>query len=39
LVGGGGGGRAGMAQAGGTNPDGIEAALQQAKKVLKGQLL
>jgi alanyl-tRNA synthetase len=39
LVGGGGGGRAGMAQAGGTNPKGIEEALKQAQKVLKGQLL
>jgi alanyl-tRNA synthetase len=38
LVGGGGGGRPNMAQAGGKNPNGIEAALAEAVKVLEGQL-
>ncbi len=38
LVGGGGGGRPGMAQAGGKNPDGIPAALAEAPKVLEGQI-
>ena len=38
LVGGGGGGRPNMAQAGGKNPDGIQAALKQAAEVLKDQL-
>ncbi|MDO5551669.1 MAG: alanine--tRNA ligase [Lachnospiraceae bacterium] len=38
LVGGGGGGRPGMAQAGGKNPAGVDAALAEAEKVLEGQL-
>ncbi len=38
LVGGGGGGRPGMAQAGGKNPAGIPAAVAEAVKVLEGQL-
>lgn len=38
LVGGGGGGRPNMAQAGGKNPAGIPAAIEQAGKVLEGQL-
>ncbi len=38
LVGGGGGGRPGMAQAGGKNPAGIPAALNEAEKVLESQL-
>ena len=38
LVGGGGGGRPGMAQAGGKNPAGIPEAIIQAKAVLEGQL-
>ena len=38
LVGGGGGGRPNMAQAGGKNPAGIEAALKEAVTVLEGQL-
>jgi len=38
LVGGGGGGRPGMAQAGGKNPAGIPAAVAQAAKVLEGQI-
>ncbi|MBR1861620.1 MAG: alanine--tRNA ligase, partial [Lachnospiraceae bacterium] len=38
LVGGGGGGRPNMAQAGGKNPAGITAAITEAAKVLEGQL-
>ncbi|MCM1325378.1 MAG: alanine--tRNA ligase [Bacteroidales bacterium] len=38
LVGGGGGGRPNMAQAGGKNPAGIPAAIAEAAKVLEGQL-
>ncbi len=38
LVGGGGGGRPNMAQAGGKNPAGIEAAISEAKSVLESQL-
>lgn len=38
LVGGGGGGRPNMAQAGGKNPDGIDAALAKAKEVIQNQL-
>ncbi len=38
LVGGGGGGRPNMAQAGGKNPDGIPAAMEEAVKVLEAQL-
>lgn len=39
LVGGGGGGRPNMAQAGGKNPAGIENAIAQAQKVLEVQIL
>ena len=38
LVGGGGGGRPNMAQAGGKNPAGIEAAIKEASKVLEAQV-
>ncbi|MGN0432727.1 MAG: alanine--tRNA ligase [Lachnospiraceae bacterium] len=38
LVGGGGGGRPNMAQAGGKNPAGIPAAIEEAVKVLEGML-
>ncbi len=38
LVGGGGGGRPNMAQAGGKNPAGMEAALKKAEEVLASQL-
>ena len=38
LVGGGGGGRPNMAQAGGTNPNGIDDAFELAKKVLEEQI-
>ena len=38
LVGGGGGGRANMAQAGGKNPNGVEKALAEAEKVLTEQI-
>ncbi len=38
LVGGGGGGRPNMAQAGGKDPSGIEKALVKAEEVLEGQL-
>ena len=38
LVGGGGGGRPNMAQAGGKNPAGIDEAIVEAAKVLEGQI-
>lgn len=39
LVGGGGGGRPNMAQAGGKNPEGMEDALSKAREVLEGQIV
>ena len=38
LVGGGGGGRTNMAQAGGKNPAGVDACLEEVYKVVEGQL-
>ena len=38
LVGGGGGGRPNMAQAGGKKPEGIDGALKEAAAVLDGQI-
>ena len=38
LVGGGGGGRPNMAQAGGKNPEGIDKAVEESKTVLEGQI-
>ena len=38
LVGGGGGGRPNMAQAGGKNPAGVEDALAKVKEVVEGQI-
>ena len=38
LVGGGGGGRPGMAQAGGSDPAGMEAALEKAPEILRAQI-
>ena len=38
LVGGGGGGRPNMAQAGGKNPEGIEQAIKEVSAVLEGQI-
>ena len=38
LVGGGGGGRPNMAQAGGKNPEGIDKAIEEARVVLEGQI-
>ena len=38
LVGGGGGGRPGMAQAGGKNPDGIDAAIAKVAEVAAEQI-
>lgn len=38
LVGGGGGGRPNMAQAGGKNPEGIDKAIEEVKTVLEGQI-
>ena len=39
LVGGGGGGRPNMAQAGGKNPAGIDQAVAEAEKILAGQII
>lgn len=39
LVGGGGGGRPNLAQAGGKNPAGVDAALKEAEKILSEQIL
>ena len=39
CVGGGGGGRPNMAQAGGKNPDGMKEALEKAVEVVKKQLM
>ena len=39
IVGGGGGGRPNLAQAGGKNPDGIDQAIAQVVQVLEEQLL
>jgi len=39
LVGGGGGGRPNMAQAGGKNPEGIDSVIERAAKALEGQIL
>ena len=38
LVGGGGGGRPNMAQAGGKNPEGVDAALEKVLEVVEGQI-
>ena len=38
LVGGGGGGRPGMAQAGGKNPAGVDDAIKEAAKVVESQI-
>ena len=38
LVGGGGGGRPNMAQAGGKNPAGMDAAIAECAKILEGQI-